>query len=302
MVLPALELTPIMKLLVLTSIGSKQIHAASGLVKIENNMHIIADDELSLLSFSLLEKEVGREQRLFSGELPTEHKERKRRKPDLESLTLLPKFTGTSALLAVPSGSKANRQIGVLIELTNKAPGVIKNIDFSHLYGALESEFSELNIEGASFSDSKLTLLQRGNGLLSQNAVIELDQAGVLSDLSNSQRVSEKRITKISRVDLGKHNNVSLGFTDSCYCDSFLFFLAVAEESNSTYEDGQFSGAYIGYFDHSGKAKLLNQLIIGFKPEGLWIEKSSEGYECYVVTDADDPNEASQLYSTKIKI
>lgn len=298
--LPFLELTSIMKLSVTTPIGLKPIHAASGLVKIEDNLYVVADDELSLLTFSLSNKLAGQQYKLFAGELPLDHKERKKLKPDLESLTLLTSLAA-KGLLAVPSGSKPNRQTGSFIELDHNQPGKTTSIDFSSLYKKLETEFSELNIEGSCVAGSKLILLQRGNGTLAQNAIIELDMQVVLDDLRTSAIVSESSINKIVKIQLGKFKDISLGFTDCCYCNGILFFLAVAEQSNSTYDDGQYVGSFIGYIDSSGKAVLFNQLNIPFKPEGLWIEKIAEGYKCYIVTDADDPNETSQLYTVNIQ-
>lgn len=300
--LPILDLKPLLKLSVMTPLGLKPIHAASGLVKLANNFYVIADDELSLLTFSLSNQLAGEEYKIFSGELPEDHKDRKKQKPDLESLTQLPDDIGITALLAVPSGSKANRQTGSFVEINNGKPCKATNINFTELYEKLENEFSELNIEGACFAGSKFMLLQRGNGSLGQNAIIELEAQRVLYDINNSACIGANTIKTIRPLDLAKHKNVSLGFTDSCYCDEILFFLAVAEESNSTYDDGQYSGSFIGRIDSSGKAVLLNQLNINFKPEGLWVEKIADGYKCYIVTDADDPNETSQLLTVNIQL
>ena len=52
--------------------------------------------------------------RLAAGDLPADFAERKRRKPDLEALVLLP---GQGTLLALGSGSRAQRERGFLVQL-----------------------------------------------------------------------------------------------------------------------------------------------------------------------------------------
>ncbi|MEQ1722686.1 MAG: hypothetical protein ABL930_05890 [Pseudobdellovibrio sp.] len=259
------------------------LHAASGLVKLGDAFYVVADDKLSLFTFSL--DDISKQDKLvlFAGHLPKDHLERKKVKPDLECLAYTPE-----GLLAVPSGSKPNRQMGSFINFRSE----VRNLDFSQIYKSLNTEFSELNIEGAAFVDSKLILLQRGNGILAQNALIEIDGKDILEDTV----IKSERILKINKINLGKLQNINLGFTDACYADGILFFLAVAEDSNSTYDDGQYVGACIGYINKNAEAILLNKLDCPLKPEGLWVEKINLGYKCYIVTDADCTEQLSGLY------
>lgn len=296
-----LALNTIRNLSVLTPNGEKFICAASGLVKHENNLYVIADDELSLMTFSLKNKSPGHSIALFPGILPTEPKARKKVKPDLECLAYIPANLGQEGLLAIPSGSKPNRQIGSFVKLQNGQAFEPKKIDFSLIYETLQKEFLELNIEGAALSSSSFVILQRGNGASAQSALIELDILGLADDLQNNEFIQASRIKQIKEVCLGNINNINLGFTDACFCNNKLFFLAVAESGNSTYNDGQYVGAFIGYFDNAGKAVLISQLDSAFKPEGLWVEGIDSGYRAYIVTDADDPNLVSTLFSTDFK-
>ena len=90
------------------------ISAASGLVKVNNLLYVVADDEHHLGVFSVDHALPGELVRLFDGTLPDKFKKRKAQKPDLETLLLLPTFAGYAhgALLAMGSGSKPNRDTG----------------------------------------------------------------------------------------------------------------------------------------------------------------------------------------------
>ena len=66
------------------------LSAASGLVRVNSLIYVIADDEVHLGVFRLDSAEPGQLIRLFDGALPDAKAERKKRKPDLEAFTLLP--------------------------------------------------------------------------------------------------------------------------------------------------------------------------------------------------------------------
>ena len=105
-----MQVTTLRRLFVATASGvaaPAKLSAASGLVRLGNRLYVVADDELSLGVFDLSNDEAGRLVRIFEGELPASHDERKAAKPDLESLTMLPAFDGCpyGALMAIGSGS-----------------------------------------------------------------------------------------------------------------------------------------------------------------------------------------------------
>ena len=62
------------------------ISAASGLVKVNNQLYVVADDEHHLGVFSAGHVGPGELVRLFEGTLPDKFKKRKAQKPDLETL------------------------------------------------------------------------------------------------------------------------------------------------------------------------------------------------------------------------
>lgn len=87
---------------------SAHLSAASGLVRAGKFLYVVADDELHLGVFDAAGAAAGSLLRLFDGELPESGSKRKKKKPDLEALTLLPPFAAFAhgALFALGSGSR----------------------------------------------------------------------------------------------------------------------------------------------------------------------------------------------------
>jgi maleylacetoacetate isomerase len=85
------------------------LSAASGLVCVNSFVYVVADDELHLGVFSNANSEPGYLIRLLDGALPDSRSARKKQKPDLEALSLLPAFGAHhhGALLAFGSGIQA---------------------------------------------------------------------------------------------------------------------------------------------------------------------------------------------------
>ncbi|MGZ9059094.1 MAG: DUF6929 family protein [Burkholderiaceae bacterium] len=95
----------------------RHLSAASGLVRVNNYLYVIADDEHHLGIFcSDDHQRAGRLIRLRRGTLPSVKTAHKRRKPDFEALLRLPPLTTYphGALFAMGSGSKPNRRSAVL--------------------------------------------------------------------------------------------------------------------------------------------------------------------------------------------
>ncbi len=262
---------------------------------------MVSDDQLSLASFSLTSTESIQFLKLLPGHLPENYIERKKLKPDWESLVCLRSKNGIDEVLILPSGSKANRTVGVLANIFNEELQSAKEIDFSALYAKLEETFSDLNIEGVAVTGSMLKIFQRGNGKSRRNAVIDLDLNGVIADIEGTGIIAAKHIQKISDYNLGMIDGVPLTFTDACFCNDQLFFIAAAEAGNSTYNDGKYLGAVFGCINNSGKITFQKRLLCDFKPEGLWVEFKFDHYIIYIVTDADSLDITSSFFVTEIK-
>lgn len=257
------------------------IASASGLVIVNNHFYVVSDDELSLVRLAESLSDVGEMLELVTGKLSTEYGERKKKKPDFESLVYLPH---NKSILCLPSGSTANRMTAALVSESLKA----SELSLRNIFENLRIKISELNIEGAILIGSTIRLFQRGNGKLNQNGLIDLELHHFLND-----QVSPY---KWLPIDLGKIDNVPLTFTDACEYNGEAWFLAVAENTESTFDDGEYLGAVLGKMDLNGKILEMKRISVPHKPEGLFIKQGT----AYIVTDADDRTVPSCLYSARI--
>lgn len=255
------------------------ISAASGLIRVEKNFYIVADDE-NFMAIYDLEIKKGEVFLIFNDVLPEEKKLRKKLKKDFESLVYLPK---RDEILIVPSGSTENRMIGALMNTNGK---FLKSFDFESFYKSLLSSLPELNIEGAVVLDEDLILFQRGNGFLGQNALIKVNLNRLMDESSCEHQIVS--------VDLGSMEGVPLSFTDATLAGKNILFLSAAEASESTYLDGDFNGAVLGIIDTAGRILAQKSLQIDSKPEGICIDADRKHF--YLVTDDDDRKKASKFF------
>jgi hypothetical protein len=278
------------------------LSAASGLVKVGPWLYVVADDELHLGQFSLSGNTAGSLFRCFPGELPLEKEERKAEKPDVEVLTLLPRFNSSQpALLALGSGSKKTRHRSALIPLNgNDISAPAKIIDLSNFYDFLKGEIGKLNIEGAVVVEDKLILFQRGNKKNKLNASISFGLNDFYRLLSEPQKFYEPRI-QITPYDLGAVDEIPFCFTDATALPTGdIIFTASAENTSDSYLDGACMGSVIGRINKQGNVVFLDAIDRVIKLEGVAVNKMETSIELLLVSDADDARYPAQLYSAQI--
>jgi hypothetical protein len=283
--------------------GNTYLSAASGLAQVHDRLYVVADDEHHLAVFDLTSRAPGRLMRFFEGDLPEAKKKRKALKPDIEVLVYLPALPGSpcGALLALGSGSRPNRNTGVLVRLgrDGEVESIIKRIDLAPLYASLRVHFADLNIEGALVVGDELLLLQRGNKGCTTNACIHFAWAEVLPWLLG-QSAAPLQATALRYYDLGAIAGVPLGFTDgAALAGGAWVFSAVAESVDDSYNDGACVGASIGMVDANGTLRSMRALAPSFKVEGIAAHLEGDALTLTMVTDADDPAIASQLLSAQ---
>jgi hypothetical protein len=281
------------------------ISAASGLVTVSDHLYVVADDELFLGHFALTGDAPGNLLRMIPGELPEKKKERKKHKPDFEVLLRLPKFAQYEhgALLAMGSGSTDRRYRAVLLPLSagGEVDGVLRIIEASAFYEVLAHHFEELNLEGGWVQGNELRLLQRGNKAKTQNAVIHLDLHAVLNSLIAGDSLPAIKPLKIHSMDLGQIDKVPLCFSDGCALpDGRWLFTAVAEDTDSAYEDGECVGAAVGMVDANDHLVWSRQVAPSYKIEGIEARQEADGIHLLLVSDADDINVPSCLFAAVV--
>jgi hypothetical protein len=276
---------------------NKFIAAASGLVKAHGNFYAVADDEHYLVRIPEDAKIPCQTYPVFSGSLPLEKKKRKKKKPDLEAITFVEPNDQLKygALLLIPSGSEPNRTRGALwaFASADKLANAPREINFSDLYSEISKHLGNLNIEGAVINGRDLKLFNRGNGHGTKNAVIE-----VVLDFSPFT----VKLVKTTSIDLGKDQGHPIAFTDATQAkNGDIYFLAVAEATQSSYEDGKLVSAHVGKLGNDNQVRSLKKADFKRKPEGIFIDETDGSGKFYFVTDADDENTPSHLLVSDLK-
>lgn len=286
--------------------GQAHLSAASGLVRAGAWLYLVADDEHHLGALPATAAAVPEPtaqaplvqlHRILEGDLPADARARKASKPDLEALALLPASPTHphGALLALGSGSKANRQRGIAIALdpAGRPAGAAQVVDLTPLYAPLRAEFADLNIEGAFVAKDELHLLQRGNKGDARSACISYPLAPLQAWLAGL-RTEPPVALRTSLFDLGMVDGVPLGFTDGAALvdgNGGWLFSAVAENTDDSYADGECVASAIGWVGADGVLGRMSALQGAPKVEGIALD----GERLLMVTDADDPVCASRL-------
>ena len=287
--------------------AAPHVAAASGVVRRAEYVYVVGDDELFLAVFDASSDDPGKLHRVLSGELPASAEERKKRKPDLEVLTVLPPFDSHpyGALLGLGSGSTPERDRGFSWALA--ADGSLDDkpveLNLTPLYELLRRELEALNVEGAAVMGDELWLLQRGNSKEGANVVVALELAEVRDSLVNDQTLACSELGHTLAFDLGELQGQALTFSDaSPLDDGLLVFTASAEASESTYEDGAILGSVVGTIDRGGEVHRLRTIDRKHKVEGVHGVLDSGVITLTFVCDQDDPSVPSPLLSATMPL
>ena len=292
--------------------GQPHLSAASGLVRVRQRLYVVADDELHLGVFEEHPAPgstgdglaPGTLVRLLEGDLPRDKGKRKKVKPDLETLALLPPLPGcpAGALLALGSGSKPQRESGVLVALDIQgAPnGRMALVDLSALYAPLHKRFEDLNIEGAIVLSGELLLLHRGNQGDSNSACIRFDW-NLLAPWLAGLQPKPPSAKSVQLMQLGSVGGVPLSLTDGTALHGGAWaFSAVAESTDDSYLDGACVGSAIGIVATDGQIQCIYPLEGAPKVEGIAVLAQGDEWVFTLVTDPDDPKVPAQLLQAHV--
>lgn len=246
------------------------IGSASGLVYKDNSLFIISDNSTFLYEYHIQEKQLSKI-KLFEN---AQENIPKKDKFDFESITLK-----GSKLHVLGSGSTSRREKKISYNLENFA---VEEKDLSKLYKKLKQTSlisdDELNIEGAFFNTDKWYLFQRGNGENSRNGIFVLnDNLKYSSDI------------KFIPIQLPKIKHIETSFTDAIIVEDKIYFLASAEDTVSTYDDGEIVGSSIGRMNsQTFEIEFTQQLSDSHKFEGLTLYQKSENEIQFLLCEDND--------------
>ncbi len=225
----------------------------------------------------------------------------KAEKLDLEAAVVLRGRSG-ERLVAFGSGSTERRERLVVAG----EDGSVRVVDAAPLYAMLRADVtfsgSELNVEGAAVANGVLRLFQRANGAPARglepvNATMDLDLDAFVAWLDGDGALP--RPLRIAQYDLGTAAGVRFGFTDAAaLADGRILFVAGAESSPNTYDDGAVVGCRLGVLEADGGrcADLTDESggPCALKVEGITLA-SDDGRRLFAVTDQDSPDEPALL-------
>lgn len=282
-----------------------RIEAASGLAIIDRNVFVVADNETYLAVFPDMGAAEGHTVPFLHDDYPDDLEERKKDKPDLESLTPLPAFDRFEhgGIIALGSGSKSGRDRAAFAVLgADCAVESAIQIDAAPLMRELQDRIPGLNLEGTAITDENFRILQRGNESGSFNAHIDLNLNGLCDAIANGHALDEGLVTNIVRHELGQIHGVDLCFSDAdTLPDGTIVFSASAEIDNGG-SDGDFTGSSVGMMRPDGDIFMLEPIEVRTKVEGLAATEQDNTVHAYMVTDEDNPDRPSALLETIIEL
>lgn len=260
------------------------IGSASGLLFNGNSLYLISDNSNILYNYNMDTKTLEKTT-LVPGTDASVENMAKKDKPDFEAIT-----ANGDELYLFGSGSTDRRN--TIAHINIKTKEVLPVIDATDLYLAMQ-DFSGINadnfnIEAAVNDGDTWYLFNRGNGPKGQNGVFTL--TGNMADTSFQILYNPVKLPKI--------NGAKSSFTDAVKVGKKLYFLAAAEKSNSTYDDGEVAGTLVGYIDiEKMKVKDTKVITVKNKFEGITFYKESEKtLEFLLCEDTDSDTTESDIY------
>ena len=258
------------------------IGSASGLIYKDNSLFVISDNSSYLYEYHIQEKELSRIN-LFKN---NQESIPKKDKYDFESIILK-----DNQLHLLGSGSTFKREKRITYNLETKETA---ENDLSKLYQNLRQTASiadeELNIEGAIFYNEKWYLFQRGNGANSRNGIFK------------TKSLQTEFQTEFIPIQLPKIKHIETSFTDAILVEDKIYFLATAENTISTYDDGEIFGSIIGRMNSTTfEIEFTQKISDTQKFEGLTLYKKTETeIQFLLCEDTDSDVLETNIYKVSI--
>ncbi len=249
------------------------VGSASGLFLNQDLLYIIGDNSAYLYQYNVKNKHLVKIKILASkagSELIP-----KINKPDFEVLC-----NYKQVLYIMGSGSTPNRNLMIEFHLETKK--IIRH-DLTALYTRIKKKCliddDNLNIEGAIYTGDHWFLLNRGNGKLLKNGIIKISGR----NLETATQITFKSLALL------KANQLVASFTDAVLHAGQIYFIAAAEDTRSTYDDGEILGSYIGGIDvETLQLNFTKKIADHQKFEGItFLKEVNDKIEFLICEDKD---------------
>jgi hypothetical protein len=280
------------------------VRAASGIVVVDDALLVIQDDA----SFIAVVKPTGPGARSIPLPAGPGGRRRfedalgnKRDKLDLEACVRIER-----QVLAFGSGSLPQRERVVVIEVDGGAEA-LRVVDGAALYAGLRRAWGlspdEVNVEGVAIVSGAMRFFHRGNGPGGFAATCDVELRPLATWLDGGAN-DPPEPTRARRYDLGDVLGARFGFTDAQGLRDTAVFLASAERSPNTIDDGEVIGSLVGVMrrDDVRVAPLVDasKQPLAVKAEGIALDPRRKGI-AFVVLDADDPERPSELCEVRLE-
>ena len=244
------------------------IGSASGILFQNNSLFIISDNSTYLYEYTIDNNKLNK---IALVENPKENIAKKEKK-DFESIA-----KNGNKLYVFGSGSTNNRNQMMTFYLNTQK---IKSRELTELYVQLRSlanlKEDELNIEGSISIEKTMYLFQRGNGAQSKNGIFVVEN-------------DKTQPIKFHPISLPKIKNIETTFTDAIKVQDKIYFLASAEDTNSTYLDGEVLGSLVGILNPE-TFEVEKTIIISdqHKFEGITLYSESKTELVFLLCEDND--------------
>ena len=254
------------------------IGSASGLFLHRDLLYIIGDNSGFLNEYNLNNNLLEKIQILFDQTLTQKENIPKSLKPDFEVLCY-----ANNNLYILGSGSTAARNLLIRYNLTKRKVS-LENLSktYEKMRRVSGINTDNFNIEGAVFTGTNWLLFNRGNGGEAKNGIFILSG----NDLTDVIDI------KFSTLQLPNINHVESSFTDATLIGNDIFFISTAEDTKSTYHDGEILGSFIGSINAKSLNLNFSYKIPGkHKFEGITFFKRAENKMNFLLCEDRDTEE-----------
>ena len=251
------------------------IGSASGLFYQNDLLYLIGDSSSYLYEYNVKNSNLAKYPLLQN---PADNIE-KISKPDFESITHY-----QDSLYIFGSGSTSNRNRMIEFSLPQKEK--IQTNNMVDIYAIMQSFASikktDFNLEGASYDGEFWYFFNRGTNDSNKNTVLTL----------KAKKLDQEFALMSNDYKLPKLKGVRTSFTDGLIVGDKLYFLAAAENTKSTYDDGEILGSIIGRIDiESMKVDFTKTISTTNKFEGLTVYKQNGKQITFLLCEDKDNNE-----------
>lgn len=263
------------------------IGSASGLLFKDNSLFIVGDNSGFLYEYHMDSRDLKRHPLVAN---PSENIP-KSEKPDFEVLTC---FQDTVYVFG--SGSTAKRNAMIEFDLKQKKKTATNNL--AELYAVMQNFSSikpeDFNIEGVIYEGENWYFFNRGNGISNKNTLLSL----------HAQKLNQEFSLLSNDYKLPKIKGVRSSFTDAVLVDTKIYFLATAEDTQSTYDDGEVLGSFIGRIDlETMKIDFTKKISDRHKFEGLTVfKKDNKKIEFLLCEDKDTEILETAIYKLSLNL